>query len=50
MQMLYQGNCRKLYINSVLTPDSLLVTRSERDKLWNRAMVRGDCAMWRLYH
>ena len=48
--MLYQGNCRKQYINSLPTPDSLLVTRSERDKLWNRAMVRGDCAMWRLYH
>ena len=44
IQMLYQGNCRKLYINSLPTPDSLLVTRSERDKLWNRAMVRGDCA------
>ena len=44
MQMLYQGYCRKLYINSLPAPDSLLVTRSEREKLWNRAMVIGDCA------
>ena len=44
MQIFYQGNCRKLYMDSFPAPGTLIVTKSERDKLWHRAMVRGDCA------
>ena len=40
MQVFYQGNCRKLFMDSLPAPGSLLVTRSERDKLWHRAMAR----------
>ena len=40
MQLFYQGNCRKLFMDSLPAPGSLLVTRSERDKLWHRAMAR----------
>ena len=43
MQQFYLGNCRKLFMDSLPAPGSLLVTRSEGDKLWHRAMVR-DCS------
>jgi hypothetical protein len=40
MQMFYHGNCRKLFMDLLPAPGSLLVPRSEMDKLWNRAMAR----------
>ena len=39
MQLFYQGNCRKLFMDSLPAPGSLPVT-SYREKLWHRAMAR----------
>ena len=40
MKLFYQGNCRKLFMDSLPAPVSLLVTSSEMDKLWDTAMAR----------
>jgi len=43
MQEFYKSNHRKLFMDSLPAPGSLIVTRSDTDKLWHRAMVR-DCS------
>ena len=43
MQEFYKSNYRKHFMDSLPAPGSLIVIRSDTDKLWHRAMVR-DCS------